>query len=69
MKKVTIITPPEYEGFVLESLGKSQVVHLVDASGPDFEELKDTSGAGPDYKLLYQKVNERYSEILRWETS
>jgi len=64
MKKVTIITPPEYEGYLLESLGKSQVVHLVDASGPDFDELKDASGEGPDYKLLYQKVNERYSEIL-----
>jgi vacuolar-type H+-ATPase subunit I/STV1 len=64
MKKVTIITPPEYEGIVLESLGKARVTQLTEVTGSDFDELRDPSDEGVDYKTLYQKVRARYSEIL-----
>jgi len=65
MKKVTIITPPEYEGLLLESLGKSQVVHFTKVTGEDYEALKDPSEEATDYRILYNKVNTRYEEILR----
>jgi vacuolar-type H+-ATPase subunit I/STV1 len=64
MKKVTIITPPEYEGLLLESLGKSQVVHFTKVTGKDYEALKDPSEEATDYRILYTKVNARYEEIL-----
>jgi len=65
MKKVTIITPPEYEGLLLESLGKSQVVHFTKVTGEDYEALKDPSEEATDYRILYTKVNTRYEEILK----
>jgi len=65
MKKVTIITPPEYEGLLLEALGKSQVVHFTKVTGEDYEALKDPSEEATDYRILYTKVNTRYEEILK----
>jgi V/A-type H+-transporting ATPase subunit I len=64
MKKVTIITPPEYEGLLLESLGKSQVIHFTKVTGSEYESLKDTSEEAIDYRILYNRVNARYKEIL-----
>jgi vacuolar-type H+-ATPase subunit I/STV1 len=63
MKKVTIITLPEYESFILESLGKSRVTQLKQVTGPDFESLKEAA-TDVDYKGLYQKVHSRYLELL-----
>ena len=64
MKKVTIITPPEYEGLLLESLGKSQVIHFTKVTGSEYESLRDPSEEAIDYKMLYNRVNTRYKEIL-----
>jgi V/A-type H+-transporting ATPase subunit I len=64
MKKVTIITPPEYEGIILESLGKARVTQLTEVTGSDFEELREPSEEGVDYRSLYQKIRARYSVIL-----
>jgi vacuolar-type H+-ATPase subunit I/STV1 len=65
MKKVTIITPPEYEGLVLESLGRSQVIQFKKVTGTEYEALKDPSEKATDYKLLYTKINNRYDELLK----
>jgi len=64
MKKVTIITTPEYEGLVLESLGSSGVTQLKEVSGLDFERFRGATEKGVDYKALYQKVHSRYLEFL-----
>ncbi|RLI28115.1 hypothetical protein DRO58_02835 [Candidatus Bathyarchaeota archaeon] len=64
MKKVTIITPPEYEGLLLESLGKSQVIHFTKVTGSEYESLRDPSEEGVDYRMLYNRVNTSYKEIL-----
>jgi hypothetical protein len=65
MKKVTIITPPEYEGLVLESLGRSQVIQFKKVTGAEYEALKDPSEEATDYKILYNKINNRYDELLK----
>jgi len=62
MKKVTIITPTEYESLVLEALGRSRVTQLKEVTGPGFEELKDSKGV--DYQELYEKVHSRYLELM-----
>jgi V/A-type H+-transporting ATPase subunit I len=64
MKKVTIITPPEYEGIILESLGKARVTQLTKVTGSDFEDLRDPSELEVDYRSLFQKIKARYSVIL-----
>ena len=64
MKKVTIITPPEYEGLLLESLGKSQVIHFTKVTGSEYESLSDPSEEAIDYRMLYNRVNTRYKEVL-----
>jgi len=63
MKKVTIITPPEYEGLVLEALGRSQVTQLKEVIGHDFERLMGFERE-IDYKALYEKIHSRYLELL-----
>lgn len=65
MKKVTIITPPEYEGLVLESLGRSQVIQFKKVTGTDYEALKDPSEEATDYRFLYNKINNRNDELLK----
>lgn len=64
MKKVTIITPPEYEGLLLESLGKSQVIHFTKVTGSEYESLRDPSEEAIDYRMLHNRVNTRYKEVL-----
>jgi len=60
VKKVTIITPPEYEGIILESLGKSGVIQLKEVSDLDFEWLNSSLRKSTNYKELYQKIHPRY---------
>ena len=62
MKKVTIITPPEYESIVLESMGKARVTQLKKASGPGFDELYDEDQQ-VDYEELYGKVHSSYQKL------
>jgi len=64
MKKVTIITPPEYEGLVLESLGQSRVVELTHVTGSEFESLEAPEAQTVDYKELRQRVRTRLIEPL-----
>src|SRR4030042_1155947 len=64
MRKVTIITPPEYEGLVLESLGKARVTQLKPVTGAEFEGLIAPSAQEVDYKELYQRVQTRLVEPL-----
>ena len=64
MKKVTIITPPEYEGLVLESLGKAGVIQLKNVTGDEFEGLRAPVDQGVDYKELYQRVRTRLVEPI-----
>ncbi|MCW4049168.1 MAG: hypothetical protein NWE89_05460 [Candidatus Bathyarchaeota archaeon] len=64
MKKVTIITPPEYEGPVLESLGRARVTHLTQVTGSEFEGLRGSSGKEVDYKKLYDKIRTQLVEPL-----
>jgi vacuolar-type H+-ATPase subunit I/STV1 len=63
VKKVTIITPPEYESLILESLGGSGVIQLKEVSGPDLEWLSKGSERVTDYAALYQKIHPRYIEL------
>ncbi|MBQ04801.1 hypothetical protein CL673_08900 [Candidatus Bathyarchaeota archaeon] len=63
MKKVTIITPPEYESLVLESMGKARVTQLKKATGPGFEDLYDEDQQ-VDYRELYDKVHVSYQKLL-----
>ncbi len=64
MKKVTIITPPEYEGLVLESLGQSRVIQLKHVTGSEFENLEAPESQTVDYKELHQRVRTRLIEPL-----
>lgn len=64
MKKVTIITPPEYEGLVLESLGRARVTQLTHVTGSEFEGLETPAEQTVDYKELYQRVQTRLVEPL-----
>ncbi len=63
MRKVTIITPPEYEGLVLESLGKARVTQLKPVSGSEFNELK-VSREDVDYEKLHDRVQTQLVEKL-----
>jgi V/A-type H+-transporting ATPase subunit I len=67
MKKVTIITPPEYEGLILESLGKAGVTQLKEVTSQEFTDLKSTADSQIDYNALYQRVHSRYLEIKNIE--
>jgi polyhydroxyalkanoate synthesis regulator phasin len=63
IKKVTIVTPPEYESLILESLGKSRAIQLQKVSGPDLEWLKKGSEKVINYKALYDEIHPRYLEL------
>ena len=43
MKKFTIIMLPEHENNILMSLGKARITHLIEATGPDFERLREVA--------------------------
>jgi vacuolar-type H+-ATPase subunit I/STV1 len=62
MKKVTIITPPEYESLILESMGKARVTQLKKVSGPGFEELLD-GDQQYNYEELFGKVHSSYQKL------
>ena len=64
MKKVTIITFPEYESLVLDSLGAGGVTQLKEVTGPDYDEYRKEN-TGPDYKALFNEVEPRYKELQR----
>ena len=64
MKKVTIITFPEYESLVLDSLGAAGVTQLKEVTGPDYDEYRKEA-SGPDYKALFSEVEPRYRALLR----
>ncbi len=64
MKKVTIITFPEYESLVLDSLGAAGVTQLKEVTGPDYDEYKKEM-PGPDYKALFDEVSPRYKELKK----
>ena len=63
VKKVTIITPPEYESLILESLGRTGAIQLREATGPDLEWLKKGSVRVTDHKVLYEKIHPRFLEL------
>lgn len=63
-RKVTIIAPAEYEGFVLEALEKSRVVQLKSVKGPEFENLT-SSERKLDYGALHQRLNSQYERIIK----
>jgi V/A-type H+-transporting ATPase subunit I len=64
MKKVTIITPPEYEGLVLEALGRAKITQLRHVAGSEFEGIKVSSAHSVEFKKLYQKVQTHLLEPL-----
>jgi vacuolar-type H+-ATPase subunit I/STV1 len=64
MKKVTIITFPEYESLVLDSLGAAGVTQLKEVTGADYDEYRKEA-TGPDYKALFGEVDPRYRELLK----
>lgn len=63
MKKVTIITLPEYESLILEAIGNTGAAQLKEVTGPEFEELGRITRE-VDYRALYEKVHTRYLELL-----
>jgi hypothetical protein len=63
IKKVTIITPPEYESLILESLGRSGAIQFKEVSGHDLDWLQKGSERVTDYKAFYQEIHPRYLEL------
>jgi len=59
MKKVTIITSPEYDGMILESLGRARVTQLKHITGSEFDGLEVSEEQSVDYKELYTRVQTR----------
>ena len=62
MKKVTIVTPSEYEPIVIEELGRLKVIQLKEVSGEYVEELKRLEEE-IDYASLYETYHQRYREL------
>jgi len=61
MKKFTIITLPEHEIPILESLGKAGITHLLEATGPDFERLREVAEE-VDFEKLKDKAEKEIEE-------
>jgi len=61
MKKFTIITLPEHESQILESLGKARITHLIEATGPDLQRLKEVAEE-VDFGELVEKAEEEIAE-------
>lgn len=64
MKKITIITPPEYESIVLESLGKASITQLKEVRDPEFDILRKESEKSVDYGALFHELQTRYQELV-----
>jgi vacuolar-type H+-ATPase subunit I/STV1 len=67
MKKVTIITFPEYESIVLDSLGTAGVTQLKEVTGTDYDEYRKNY-PGLDYKALFNEIDPRYKELKKLTT-
>jgi len=63
MKKVTIITPPEYEGIILDALGRARVIQLKEVTGPEFTGLVERE---IDFKPLYERVRQSLRRVLEY---
>ena len=63
MKKVTIITPPEYEPQVIEAIGKTGVTQFKPITGSEYEVLKGSGKQQVDWKELYSKIHTRLNEL------
>lgn len=63
MKKVTVITPPEYEPQLIEAIGKVGVTQFKPITGSEYEVLKGTDKLQVDWDGLYQKVHSRLIEL------
>jgi vacuolar-type H+-ATPase subunit I/STV1 len=63
MKKVTIITPPEYELQVIEAIGKTGVTQFKPITGSEFEALKGSVKQQVDWNGLYTKIHNRFLEL------
>lgn len=61
MKKFTIITLPEHEIPILESLGKAGITHLLEATGPDFERLREVAEE-VDFEKLKDQAGKELDE-------
>ena len=64
MKKVTIITFPEYESHLLNSLGRASVTQLKPVVGAEFEGLRDAS-RDVDFKILFNDLDEYYQGLSK----
>ena len=67
MKKFTIITLPEHESIILESLGKARITHLIEVTGPEFERLRVAAEIKVDYEDLSRKFHAAYESLLEPE--
>lgn len=63
MKKVTIITPPEYEPYVIEAIGKTGVTQFKPITGSEYEVLKGSGKQRVDWKELYSNIHSRLNEL------
>jgi vacuolar-type H+-ATPase subunit I/STV1 len=63
MKKVTIITPPEYELQIVEAIGNTGVTQFKLVTGSEYEALKGTEKQQFDWNNLYSKIHTRLEEI------
>ena len=67
MKKFTIITLPEHESIILESLGKARITHLIEVAGPEFERLRVAAEIKVDYGNLSRKFHAAYESLMEPE--
>lgn len=65
MKKVTIITPPEYESIILEGLGKASITQLKEVTDPEFNVLRLEGERTIDYRSLFSELQTRYQELTQ----
>ncbi len=63
IKKVTVITPPEYDILVLERLGRSGITQLKEVVGPEIDRLQGVARIEHDYKTLCERIHARYLEF------
>jgi vacuolar-type H+-ATPase subunit I/STV1 len=65
MDKFTIIAPTEYEGIIVDVLGKSGVVQLKEVTDPALTNIS-TRSKEVDFKALYEKTHARYTKLLEY---
>ncbi|MBN1682744.1 hypothetical protein JW865_04240 [Candidatus Bathyarchaeota archaeon] len=63
MKKVTIITPPEYEPQIVQAIGSVGVTQFKLVTGSEYEALKGTEKQQFDWSNLYSKIHSRLNEL------